>query len=311
MLQKFQSLEKKIDDLDSKTTNIQTLEKKIDFLASKTMETPGKLMEQYDLTVYNQSHMFQKLSGKVDRHEALLMRVVGFGQTLRDITYLQTEIANDVKLIREEGETNNCDEDAQYDTEDEVVAGAGPVETTASVPLPSVPTFLGPDDMVPGPVEKTVGPTIEETSAIPFVPTSPDVTMTTATPLNSQDDIQHTTTLLTSTGGQALPPTSDDPVQVETSPTAETAPVHSPPPTKPVTEEEPPKTVHLSPPATVEEEIAKGNRKRQRTPNPNIGDRRSPRLKGNSRAPSPAVRTKRPAEDDEGGNTKRVKVKPS
>jgi hypothetical protein len=71
----------------------------------------------------------------------------------------------------------------------------------------------------------------------------------------------------------------------------------------------PPANDHLSPPASVEEENAKGKKKKGRPPK--IQDRHSPRLRGNSRAATPAASAsgKHPADDDEGGDPKHKKVK--
>jgi hypothetical protein len=370
MVEKCESLEKKIDQLDAKVT-----------------KTPGSIIEQYDLTVFNQKMMFDKLWAKVDRQEALLRRVVGFGQTLQDIAYIQTETASDVKLLL--GEIDFGDENAQHDGQEERI-GAGPEPETlgpAEITQHSIsgPETLGLDDM-----ERVAqGQTMGETSAAPIIPPSPDVTMTSATPINSQDDVQQTTTLVTSTGDHppplianpglprpnadfistdellppmlgnpGLPPSIADPTSTGdnlyrsvanaglpplipdgpdllekavvsgpgvTPPPANAAPAASPavspPPTKQVTADEPtrsdaegnllppPANVHLSLPASVEEENGKGKKKKGRPPK--IQDRRSPRLRGNSRAATPAAggSVKRPADDDEGGDIKRKKAK--
>jgi hypothetical protein len=119
--------------------------------------------------------MFNKLWAKVDHQEALLGRVVGFGQTLKDITYIQTETACDVKLLL--GEIDLGDEDVQCEAQKERIRAGpetlGPAEITEH--LISRPETLERDDME----QVAQGPTMGETSAAPIIPPSPNVTMTT------------------------------------------------------------------------------------------------------------------------------------
>jgi hypothetical protein len=376
MVEKFQSLEKRMDQLDD-----------------KIMKSPGKILEQYDLAVFNQKMMYDKLWAKVDRQEALLMRVVGFGQTLKDIAYIQTEIASDVKLIM--GEIDFGDENAEREVQEngvgavpvpvrESVMGSGSVmepeteperepepETLGPAKLTDL-SISGPETLVRDDMEQVVdGPTMGETVATPIIAPSPDVTMTNPTPKNSQDEVQETTTLVTATdnhlpplianpglslsiadlistgrllppvvGNIGLPPSIADSTSTGghlvrsfpnaglppgvTPPPADNAPDDSPPPTKQDSVDgstrsdvesdlrlPPPANDHLSPPASVEEENPKGKKKKGRTPN--IQDRRSPRLRVNSRAATPAAggSGKRPADDDEGVDLKRKKAKHS
>jgi hypothetical protein len=169
MVEKLKSLEKKMDQLDANIT-----------------KTPMSILEQYDLAIFNQKMMFDKLWAKVNRQEALLRRVVGFGQTLQDITYIQTETASDVKLLLGEIEFGN---------EDGVEPGTlGPVEITDH-------SISGPETLRHDDMEQVV----QRPTAASIIPPSPDVMMTAATPVNSQDDIQQTTTLVTSTSDHQPP----------------------------------------------------------------------------------------------------------
>jgi hypothetical protein len=110
---------------------------------------------------------------------------------------------------------------------------------------------------------------------------APGVAVTTPTPLHSQDEPKETTSL--------IPPSN----------------LHPP---------EPSPTPLLSPPQNHDKTTkAKGTRGRGRTPP--IGTRRSPRLKSRTPVPdvdpSPNVPSKRPSDDDDGGDLKRLKLMPS
>jgi hypothetical protein len=146
---------------------------------------------------------------------------------------------------------------------DSAATSTAPLELTRTVPAPTAPLSEVPDSS--------------------FVPVpSPDITMTTPTPLNSQDVDQGTTTIISSTSLLPLPTPSGN---------------------------------HLSPPpATVTGET---NTKARQPPNrkPTVGGRRSPRIQENSRAPSPAVpstgKRRKSEDDEEGGVPKRQRVAPS
>jgi hypothetical protein len=146
------------------------------------------------------------------------------------------------------------------------------------------------------------------------------VTVTTLTPINSQDDAQATTAPPTSPTATTILPTASPPATAISPPMSPLTTTILPP-TSPSTELStiPPSLIvdasvtddpvgdRLSPGNTAE----KGKRGRGKPPN--VGDRRSPRLRGNSRAPSPGKdgTSKRLTEEDIGGDPKRRKVVPS
>jgi hypothetical protein len=210
------------------------------------------------------------------------------------------------------------------------VTGSGLTAPLPTVPVPSaapgsvvpVPSAaLGSVVPVPVPNSNTVtGPS----TAIPVVSTtarepSPNVTMTTPTPINSQDDAQETTSLVGCAGG----PTSPNPLphspNVEGSSVQPVLPSSNnplsdlPPASEPSTHLPPDdlsndRTVdHLSP----EDAIGKGKRSRGKPAT--TRDRRSPRIRGNSSAPSPPNEggSKRSPDEDKGGDPKRRKVVPT
>jgi hypothetical protein len=124
----------------------------------------------------------------------------------------------------------------------------------------------------------------------------PDVTMTSPTPINSQDEAQATTTLV---AAPPPPPTSNPPETVVV--TRQLSPL----PTESTSSD-----TRLAPPPLINEKRA-GKRSRENTPIP--GDRRSPRIRANSRAPSPPKigPPKRQSEAKGGGDSKRHKPNPS
>ena len=144
----------------------------------------------------------------------------------------------------------------------------------------------GPDDLSPVlspsiPASTTV---VRPVASIPPQPLpenkrSPTVTMTSPMPINSQDDDQATTTILPSN--------------------------HLSPPTN-IT----PSIDHISSPPS---DGANSKAKHHRGHTPTIGERRSPRIRDISHAPTPAmdITTKHRSEDEEGGDPKRRKLLPS
>jgi hypothetical protein len=178
--------------------------------------------------------------------------------------------------------------DTQEDVAGTLTSLLGPVPEHGSSqqagPSESVTLAPGPVATTPGP-EPTMGPVSTETGP------SPNVTVTTPTPVNSQD------------GGQATI------AIVQTPPVSASA--TSPPP--PI----------IAPPIAFKDGIpdkspfldsssSSGNRLSPGDANA-VEKRRSPRIRENSRAPSPNVdnHAKRPSDSDEGGNPKRQKLMPS
>ena len=130
------------------------------------------------------------------------------------------------------------------------VASSGPVDSS----VPSDPVEMGPIDPDHS-VEPSAAPPSPVEPVLPISPLpvpAPDITMTTPTPMHSQDDDQATTKIASSS-------------------------TLAPPPGQP-----------SQPPS-----------------------RRSPRIRGNSQAPTFDLASKRPPEDEDGGNPKRRKVAPS
>jgi hypothetical protein len=278
---------------------------------------------------------------KINSYEIMLRRILGFHETLMNLVDHQKQLGRGVQDLLDaaypsddEGESNAQNEETatQYDNDDNNMEklGAGPAPTlfvqssnpsydsvpfpSAAIPTPSVkvttgssastgppstgPPSTGPPSTellstAPGPTEPApmgITATVPApTESLPGIVeaqvssgvTSPNITMTTATPINSQDVDQATTTIISNQG--LLPPPPNDPPLAE----------------------------HLSPPTAADETKAKA--KRLPSSKPVAGGRRSPRIQENSRAPSPAVHTKRrSAEDDEEGDApKRRKVVPS
>lgn len=153
---------------------------------------------------------------------------------------------------------------------------------------------------------------------------SPNLTMTTPTPLNSQDDDQQTTMLLERESSAHIHPTpSFNPLPPTTVVPSSDLPPNNPLPHNPL----PPadsssvSPEHLSPipndPVVdrLSPESATGKGKRNQGKTPTVGDRRSPRIRANSRAPSPTneglLKQKRGTEEANGGDSKRRKVMPS
>jgi hypothetical protein len=168
-------------------------------------------------------------------------------------------------------------------------------------------------------MDETVGPpdSVKEPGPGPATESSPHVTVTTPTPINSQDDVQETTTLLksdtadttgpippTSSSNPIPPPSSTNPPRHDSPPPAGTSDVlPAVLPTMPID----PVKDHLLP----ENAPGKAKRGRGRTPAV-VGDRRSPRIHANSRTASPLNEgQKRASVEEDGGDSKRRKVVPS
>jgi hypothetical protein len=167
--------------------------------------------------------------------------------------------------------------------------------TTGAVPVPVPSMDTGP---TPGAV------------AAPAPVSNPDKTTTLLDressgqihPTTSFNPHLPTTTVLSSS---QLPPNNELPQ--DPLPPADTSSVLPPEHLSPNAND--PDVDHLSP------ESATGKGKRSQGKTPTVGDRRSPRLRANSRAPSPAnegtLKQKRATEEENGGDPKRRKVMPS
>ena len=163
---------------------------------------------------------------------------------------------------------------------------------------------LTPPEKVVAP-EEVAAPTLAEVTAPEDTPPNlppaedsvakPNVTITSPTPINSQDEAQDTTTLV---AAPQPPPTSNpsetDVVtrQLSPLPTDSTSPAS-----------------RLAPPPPI---IEKKNSKRSRDNTPTLGDRRSPRISSNSRAPTPPKigPPKRQSNAKGGGDLKHQKLNP-
>jgi hypothetical protein len=174
---------------------------------------------------------------------------------------------------------------AEFSGRQELFDGVGREEDNESVADPETENPTDPDDIhAQGNLAAPVNAADSGSGPEEFTPQhdtvgvpSPDVTMTTATPINSQDDMQETTTLVVA---PSIPLSSLSSAS------------HLVPP--------PPNDVNT-------------NGKRPRDNNTTtLGDRRSPRLGANSRPPSlPRIGPpKRTSQDRGGGESKRQKPNP-
>jgi hypothetical protein len=169
---------------------------------------------------------------------------------------------------------------------------AGPLPESVAAPV----NVTAPEEITAPQVVAAPEVTPPDLSADQDSVAKPDVTMTSPTPLNSQDEAQATTTLV------AAPPplpTSNPPETVVV--TRQLSPL----PTESTSS-----ASRLAPPPPIDEKRG-GKRSRENTPP--SGDRRSPRLRANSRAPSPPKigPPKRQSESKGGGDSKRHKPNPS
>lgn len=242
------------------------------------MTTTAELKHQHQEMLNSHERTIWRLIQKVERHEGLLVRILAFGKTLQDMVDIQAGISDRVSGIADvleeihswgggELEATSASNRCDWDTDEGNKSPSGPVT-------------LGPEEMPitePGPVEETAGPVLETSSTDVALPTSPDIIMTTPTPLNSQDNPQETTTIVPTAGCD--PPTPANSAPGITPPSnIDLAPVE-PPPTNPVPELLPPPPSvrpakdQLSPPLPVEDDATQ---KPRRSWTPNIGDRRSP-----------------------------------
>ena len=346
MISKLRSMEKKINDLETTVNGLEN-----------TVKTD--VTDRLDMMIYKTDLMTKKLEAKLHRFEPMLVRILGYGETLKYMFNLETSIAGAIYDIHQwaklaiseenkqsESETNGGLQEEGSNQEPELGPGWGwglgpdsvQEEGSHQGPGPGSGSGSGPDPqteplLTGAEVGTASGKASVSSEKQTTKPVSPDITMTTATPKNSQDDAQETTTIVPSppdlppptvaaTGVSPPSEQGEEPiVPTPPHPRAIAGPDRLQPPVNPHSGLPPPPTVTVTnlPPTTVaatgvsppskQGENTKGKRSRGRTPN--IGDRRSPRLVGTSRAPSPApdIPSKRPSEigDGDGGDPKRQK----
>jgi hypothetical protein len=268
----------------------------------------NRKLERFDLVLrrilgFNQT--FEKLSDKLTEMDQMVYDLHGLGfpkeeenessQDDSDETQYDNEVESNEQLGRSPPPTLFSASESIPSFSPSVVPTVIPVSTVPSdsvsdVTVPDVsepvPTSIAPSDSAP----EVSDPEISEPDPTSTVPSkldpavsvpdrSPDITMTSPTPLNSQD-VDQTTTVITS-GTNLLPPPANVPTSSEPSPTTNAAI---------------PKAKHRTPTLTVDA----------------AETRRSARIRLNSRDPSPEpVAAKRRSEDDEGGDPKRRRVVPS
>lgn len=313
-------IEAKMDDISERMNNmekrddivariddmVKTVDAKIDDHGLRFDSQKRALERMYEMDKAEQER--QRISDKkMDRYELMLRRVLGFHENLVDMSARQGQIEVGLQRLLEmafppDAVGDDDETGTQYDNDEYAghSLGGGPsprlslsdtrlawTPPATSAEISKVDSMgpdrtgpAGPDNMGPsGPSsEGAIPPAVE---AFPAVAPSPNVTMTSATPVNSQDDAQATTTIVSNIN-------------------------HPPPPV-----DLPPSSDHLLPPRPTEEANPKARTPRGQTPI--MGERRSTRIRESSRAPSPASQTvsKRRGEDDEGGEYKRRKVVPS
>jgi hypothetical protein len=337
---RYDTIESKLDKtLETMESAYTTTEDKIDD-QGLNLSSIKRAMERLHQKNRREEDAHRRVEDKLHSYEVMLRRILGFQETLKGMSDYQRRIGDGVQYLidvaypAKDDDSNSDSEETktQYDNDDDYQErlGTGPPPTlfpssnpsflpvaSSSVPAPtlSTPTVpvstdsgatgIAPTDSDPtGPastdseptgtapmvITKTLPAPTAALSEVPdssFVPVlSPDITMTTPTPQNSQDIDQGTTTIISS--ASLLPPALIPP-PINTTPSAN----------------------HLSPPPATGET----NPKARQPPNrkPTLGGRRSPRIQENSRAPSPAVPSKRrnTEDDEEGGDPKRQKVAPS
>jgi hypothetical protein len=287
--------------------------------------TIRRAMEKMQELRKREEELVRNVNKNLARFEIMLRRILGFHQDFGNLSSQLSEVGknvNDLLLPQGPRDDNSSTEDDD-ETKTQYNNNEGNYERLGNGPLPmlftapignpltnvlTVPTAssITPQDKIKmgttvptGPastgttftgtvaptspiVESAVGSTVIPSPApiTTFVPPisqdpSPDITMTPPTPLNSQDQGQDTTTVSSSTN--LVPP----PNEVPPSPgQASQVPVTNP----------------------------KGKGRP-----PAVGERRSPRIRGDSRAPTPATElpAKRHSQDDEEVDPKCRKVMPS
>jgi hypothetical protein len=165
--------------------------------------TPWDLaMGELDLTIYQNTQTLKKVETKLERHEPLLRRILGFRECMDEIVAYEHAIAGAVKdmhrSMRNLPEEELSQDEGQTEDEEEIEEGASSEAEDDADARPQQP--------VAGPAKWSPGLETPEVPCPPFVsgpetnqakpPLSPDVTMTTPTPINSQDDAQETTTIV-------------------------------------------------------------------------------------------------------------------
>lgn len=290
----------------------------------KTVNNLGQVVVGQEETMTNVENVVETIETAVERQDQTLTKlgkdfevqrddIKRYGKGLRGLHVLQQQIGGEVKEI-----LHLCTVwDQQWDVQEEKKEETQAESTTDSeisdpgVPDPMVTVPEGPDPdtgrpVIADPVSADSGVFPPESAGTTNA-TSPGFVLTSATPINSQDDAQATTLI-------ALLPMSSPP----TNPTPSAAPVLPAPPANPAScaaTPLPPPPAHspcnappvvqsvsssalLAPPA-------------KRHGSPVVGDRKSPRLRSQSRGPSPSGSSKRPPEDAKGGKPKRQKRNPS
>jgi hypothetical protein len=363
--QRITSMEAKIDDLQS-SRYVTWMEARMDDIIERMDDIVAKVdgiansvddriadqgmeisstrrgMERLYELCKKEEEIIRNNGKRVENHEIMLRRILGFHQNLEELSVQQTQVgkgvqalinmafpADDVKAGNSSTEEDDDDSGTQYDNDElyqdnlgtgppptlfpapsqppplvpvsssiafipPPITGPVPPSITGPVPLsttgPVPPSITGPVPAPnPSPKQPPVTGAVQPIVAAPAVtplarqltpvpgqlPPAPEptpvVTMTTPTPINSQDDDQ--ATKLIASSSSLLPPPANSP----------------------------PSADRLSPPSTTDETI------------PIPTKRRSPRIGGNSRAPSatPEPAAKRRSEDEKAGDPKRRKVMPS
>jgi hypothetical protein len=235
----------------------------------RKVDTRVTTMEEQTQTLKKVDTAIERINEKVKIVEMHLTKEDSwrktFGQILNRVLICQREMGMPLEEIKEATVAERTEES---ESEDDEETNPGPPADSAAAPGMAATA----SQFVTEPVK------------------SPDVTMTTATPNNSQDDIQNTSTLVASTIPVPAPvpptmiaPSNSDPhtVDFQQSSALVTAPAH------------------LAPPVNLPSNIP--------------SNRRSPRIRDLSRPPTPAVESasKREAEEFAGGDPKRQKLGPS
>jgi hypothetical protein len=305
----------------------------------KTVNNLGQVVVGQEETMMNVENIVENIETVVERQDQTLTNlgkdfevqrddIKRYGKGLRGLHVLQHQISGEVKEILELCTTWDKNGDEQEEKKEEIQAESTSDSemtdsgiTDSGIPDRAMtePEALDPDTdtgrpVITDPVTADSGvfppesagtaSTVQRSTNAP----SPGLVLTSATPINSQDDAQATTLI-------ALLPMSSPPAN----PTPSAAPVLPAPPAKPASGAAPPlppppahspsnappvvqsvsSSALLAPPA-------------KRHGSPVVGDRKSPRLRSQSRGPSsPSGSSKRPPEDAKGGKPKRQKRNPS
>lgn len=291
---------------------IKSVDEKIDDQGLR-LDSIKRAMERLRESNNREDEAVREVNRKLERFEIMLRRILGFNKAFEKLAEKLTDVDDKVYDLhglgfpRHGNESSPEDDDSdethtQYDNEKlepESIPSFSPTNVPVlvpvtdpsdsapsdSVPSDSVPSDSVPSDSVPGvstaePVvaSAVVASAVEAPAAV--ISVSPDITMTSPTPLNSQDNDQTTTVITASTDLLSPPanvPTSSD---------------------------------HLSPPSTTNAGIPKAKGRTN-----TVGRRRSPRGL-NSRDPTPVndlgpKRRSEDGEDGEGNDRKRRKAVPS